>query len=312
MNHVLAIHVSADNIQRDDVIEFDRREVRLTQMSASFDFDLVNDLIIKHDGLVDAISLSGIPPQFKAGQKFYSHPSREKLLNASVETPVLDGLILKEIYMPWLLRKFFVNNPEWIRNKKVGFYSGLLMQQTLEVIEDFTDDLVLADAYFLARIPMLLRKTRDLNSLLGKLWPVMQRRPIRKSNLGHFSGQSFSFQLLKDFFNCQVIVTNMATLELIDLSHLRGKKVIVDVCSDKMLELLKMNGVSEVLILLPQMIDGVFVNFSILEALLQATQMLHKNLTVDYVLTHMKNLKISPVVVSLKETTNFETQFVYL
>ncbi|GAB4019076.1 MAG: hypothetical protein Fur0010_20660 [Bdellovibrio sp.] len=312
MIHVLAIHVSANDLRRDDVIDFDGKQVRLTQVSTDFDYNLAKDLIVKYDGLVDAISLSGIPPAMKSGQKIFSHPDRERLLLAAEETPVLDGLVLKEIYMPWLLRKFFVNNPEWIKNKKVGFYSGLLMQQTLEVIEDFTEELVLADLYFLAKVPWLLNSTKEMRSVLEKSWPLMKMRSVRKKSLGSFDGQILGRYQMRDFLSAQVVVSNMATLELIDLSHLRGKKLILDVCNQKILDLLKMNGVEEVLILLPQMIDGIFVNFSILEGLLQASQNLHKSLTVDFVLSHMKSLKISPIVVSLKETKTFETQFLYL
>ncbi|PIP95619.1 MAG: hypothetical protein COW00_00580 [Bdellovibrio sp. CG12_big_fil_rev_8_21_14_0_65_39_13] len=312
MVHVLAIHTSANDIHRDDEILFDQTKIRLTQLSVDFDYDLARELIIKFDGLCDAIALSGIPPVMKAGQNLFSHPWREKLLNTAEETPVLDGLVLKEIYMPWLLRKYFVNNPEWIRNKKIVFYSGALMQQVLDVVDDFTEDVTLADPYFLAKVPMLIKDTRDLGKWISRFWPVMRNVPIRRKGLGGFSDSILNLPTMRAVNDAQIYVANMATLELIDLKHLRGKKVILDVCNQKVLDMLKMHGVEEVLVLLPQMIDGVFVNFSILEGLLQATQVLNQTLSVDFVLSHMNNLKISPVVVRLDKVENWETQFHYL
>ena len=151
----------------------------------------------------------------------------------------------------------WLNEDYFMRNKKVVFYSGALMQQVLEVVDDFTEDVVLADPYFLAKIPMLINDTRDLGKWISRFWPVMRNAPIRRKGLGGFGEKILNLPTMKSINEAQIFVGNMATLELIDLRHLRGKKVILDVCNQKVLDMLKMHGVEEVLILLPQMLDGV-------------------------------------------------------
>jgi hypothetical protein len=303
MKHILSLHTTASDVHHDGVVNFMGEEIRLTQYSTNFDFNLAQELIKRYDGQVDAIAVSGLPPTVDLGKKRFSHPERDRLLNTAHETPVLDGQMLKEIYMPWTIRKFFLKNPATVRNKKIAFYSGALQQGLLEVMEDFTSEMCLADPYFLLGLPFSLGTGQGLKKFLGKIAPIMKRAKIRPPSLRRFDKTSI-VRAPSDFLSSDVFVGNMATIELIDTSHLRGKLLILDVLSNELKRKLARAHVRSVLVCLPQMINGSFTNYAIMEALIQAVGIKKKELGPDTLLSWVEKIQISPELLELSGPSN--------
>lgn len=300
MKHVLNIAFTTDFSHFDEVVSFMGEDFRLTQFGTNFDHQATLDLLERYDGLCDAISVSGLPASIKTKKETFTPPQKESILNHTKETFVLDGQTLKDIYIPWIMRKHFISRNEQYKHEKFSFYSGCLEKNLLDVSEEFTKSTSLADPYFFLKMPFLLRSIDSLESFIKFVWPIFKRLKLKRSIVPSFDHNKRNpHRGLIDFFQSDTFVGNMAILELINLEHTRGKKVIVDVLSHELKKKLIEVGTKEVLVCLPQ-IDGVpFINFAILEAFLQAKQKENVRLTTDDFLKRIEEIKIEPTLIDL-------------
>ena len=106
MKHVISLSYSSYGNNGDQTIEFLGEKIRVTQFNLDFDYELAKEIIKEYDGIVDAFSISGVPPAiyFKGGG--FIHPQVSKLKSLAKESPVMDGSMLKKNYLPWGLKKF--------------------------------------------------------------------------------------------------------------------------------------------------------------------------------------------------------------
>lgn len=302
MKHVLNIAYTSDFAHFDEIVEFMGEKFRLTQLGTNFDLKATLEVLENYDGLCDAISISGLPPVIKTKKASFTPPQRESIINHTRETFVLDGQTLKDIYIPWIMRKHFMSNSETYKHERFAFYSGVLQKNLLDVSEEFVHEVCLADPYFFLKMPYVLRSIDALEKFTKLMWPVFKRLKIKRSLIPEFDRNKRHLAApLVDFFHCDTFVANMATLELIDLEHTRGKKVIVDVLSESMKQQLIDIGTKEVVVCLPQLEGIPFINFAILEAFLQAKQKENVRLSTDDFLKSIEEIKIKPEVLDLNK-----------
>lgn len=302
MKHILNIAYTSDFAHFDEVIDFMGERFRLTQLGTNFDFEATLSVLEKYDGLCDAISISGLPAVIKTKKNSFTPPQREALINHTRETFVLDGQTLKDIYIPWLMRKHFMSHSEVYKHERLAFYSGVLQKNLLDVCEEFVHEVQLADPYFFLKMPYTIKSVDSLESFTKLLWPIFKRMKIKRSLIPEFNRNKRNLPAsLTNFFHCDTFVGTMAILELIDLEHTRGKKVIVDVLGAELKEKLINTGTKEVLVCLPQ-IEGVpFINFAILEAFFQAKQKENIRLTTDDFLKRIEEINIRPELLNLND-----------
>lgn len=302
MKHILNIAYTSDFAHFDETVDFMGEKFRLTQLGTNFDFKATLDILEKYDGLCDAISISGIPAVIKTKKQSFTPPQRQALMNHTRETFVLDGQTLKDIYIPWLMRKHFMARSEILKHERFAFYSGALQKNLLDVCEDFVHELCIADPYFFLKMPYMVKSVDALESFTKLLWPIFKRMKIKRSIVPDFNRNKRNLSsAMNDFFQCDTFVGNMATMELIDLEHTRGKKVIVDVMGEELKNKLIKVETKEVLVCLPQ-IEGIpFVNFAILEAFMQAKQKENVRLSTDDFLKRIEEIDIKPEIIDLNK-----------
>jgi len=302
LKHILNIAYTSDHAHFDEIVDFMGEQFRLTQLGTNFDYEATLDILEKYDGLCDAISISGLPPVIKTKKSVFTPPQRDNIINHTRETFVLDGQTLKDIYIPWVMRKHFMSSSELYKHERFAFYSGVLQKNLLDVCEEFVHEVCLADPYFFLKMPYSLKSVDSLENFTKLLWPVFKRMKIKRSLIPEFNRNKRNLPTaLTEFFHCDTFVGNMATLELIDLEHTRGKKVIVDVLNNSLKEELIDIGAREVLVCLPQ-IEGIpFINFAILEAFLQAKQKENVRLTTDDFLMRIEEINIRPESIDLNK-----------
>ncbi len=320
MKHILSLAFSQEHYNFDEIVEFSGEKIRLTQYSTNFDFDLTIDLIKKHDDVVDVICLSGLPPSLKYKGGAFFHPQAVKLKQAASKTPIVDGQMLKEIYLPWAFRQFFLKNSVYLTQKKVAFYSGATQKAMLEVMEEFNNQLLLADPYFFSKLPFNLTSVNQLERFVRFLGPVFKRMTIKKSHLANFSlSQAETTKSLREFFKADLFVGNETTFQLIDLQHLAGKVVITDFMGPKLEQRFKDAGVHEVIVCMPSVIKNKFVNFSILEGIFQAFNSFDNGpLCIDSILSWVDELDLKPTINSFTSNgeliapLNLKTKFAFI
>jgi predicted amino acid dehydrogenase len=270
MKHILSLAFAQDQYNFDEEVEFFGETYRITQYSTNFDVELTESIIKKYDGYCDVICISGLPHKIKFKKGFFIHPDANKIKIAAKQTPTVDGRIIKDVYIPYALRMYYLKNKNFLFKKKIGFYSALLQKNFVEVLEELQTELVMADPYFLTKMPFNIHSSKGLDQYLKALAPVLKRLKIEKKNVPSFSLHNLKMnRALREFLECDIFVANEANINFLNLSHLKGKSLIIDIVSSEFEEKLKNSGLKEALICLPQLSQYSKLNYSILEGIIQ-------------------------------------------
>lgn len=314
MKHLLSIAYSSENQNFDQVIKFEGEDVRLTQFSTNFDFELTKKIIQQFDEQCDVICISGYVPIIRFRNFEFLHPDSKRIRDLAQNAPLVDGQMLKEIYIPWAIRKLNRENPHLLANKRIAFYTGVFHRPLLEVVEELESDIVMADPYFFLHLPFNAKSTKQLESFVRFLAPVFKRLPQKKGLVTQFEeGKLGVGAHLDEFLSADIFVANASTLVLLDLKHLRNKTVIVDFLNPVLEKKLREVGVGNVIVCMPTLVDNPNINFSICEGLLQISQGSADPLQPDDILDCIDRLKLSAKVTYLNQSHNEKkTKFAFI
>ena len=170
---------------------------------------------------------------------------------------MVDGQLLKEIYIPWAIRKLNKENPHLLSKKRIAFYTGVFHRPLLEVMEELDSDIVMADPYFFLHLPFNIKSIKQVESFLRFLAPVFKRMPVKKSLVTRFQEEDKGIGAhLDEFFTSDVFVANASTLVLLDLKHLKNKTVIVDFLNPILEKKLREVGVGNVIVCMHNLVDN--------------------------------------------------------
>ncbi|GAB4414410.1 MAG: serine carboxypeptidase [Bacteriovoracaceae bacterium] len=285
MKHILSIVFSHDLVHFDEIISFNNENYRLSQYGVNFNIEAAIGLIEKYDGEADVIAFSGIPPAIRYKGGLFIHPTVERLKGHAKQSVVVDGHTLKNVYIPWTLRKFHQEHPHYFSRKKVAFYSGALNRPLLEVLSEFDCSFCLGDPYFFARMPFNLKSSEQLDYFIKLSSPFFKNIELKKTYLSDFDNRKVPLpKHLFEFFDSDIFVAHETTLRLLDLEHLQGKTILLDFCGPELMKRLKEVQVRDVLVCMPRMIDHPGINFSVLEAVLMLSSNSERRLTENEVL----------------------------
>lgn len=273
MRHVVVVSLSSNLAPYDEFITFGGERVRVSFYGTDFDHTLTSELIRKYDGLCDAICLNGLPPRLNYKGGVFHHPQVYRLKSLAINTPVLDGGLIKETLLPWLVRQLSISNPSLLRQKRIGFYQGGFLRSLVEVFGEISAKTLLADPYSFLRLPFNLKGSKQLDSFIRFLWPVFSKLPIKRGAMSSFSNDLHNMAPhLREFFDSDIFIANESTFHLINLDHLKNKIVITDFLSDSLEAKLREVGVRKVVVLLPLSFSLPAVNLSLIEGLILAAR----------------------------------------
>lgn len=313
MKHILSIGFAQENQEFENVVNFFGQEYRISHYSSNFDIHLTAQLIKKFDGRCDVICISGLPPKYKFKKGFFLHPDVIKLRSTAKHTPIVDGHIIKDVYIPYAIRMFYLKNKNFLTKRRIGFYSAALQKPFVEVLEELGNDLVMADPYFLLKLPFNLHNSKTLNTFIKTIAPVLKRLKISKSSVPSFSDETRSInRALDEFLSCDIFVGNEANINFLNLDHLKGKTLIIDVVSAKFEEKLKASGLSEALICLPQLSIHPKINYAVLEGIIQLKNGVGNPVKDDDVITLMEEIKLLPELRKFNDDLDNPTIFSFV
>jgi len=313
MKHILSLAFAQDQFNFDEEITIFDEVYRVTQYSTNFDVELTLDLIKKYDGQCDVICISGAPQKFKFKKGFFLHPDTFKINTAAKYTPIVDGQIIKDVYIPYALRRFYLKNPNFLTKKSFGFYSGALQRPFVEVLEELENKLVLADPYFLTNLPFNLHSNKSLEKFIKSISPILKRLKVTKKYVPDFEKKYTNVnRALDEFLSCEIFVGNEGNVHFLNLEHLRGKTLIIDILSTNFESKLKESGVNDALVMLPELSKYPHVNYSILEGILQIKKGIGNVVLEDDVIELVNHLKLQPELKSFKENTDDEIVFAFV
>ena len=271
MKHIISLSYSSYGDNGDQKVHFMGEDIRITQFNLNFDFDLAKDIIKQYDGIVDAFSLSGVPPTVLFKKGGFIHPQVSKLKSLAKESPVMDGSLLKKIYLPWALKKLFIRNQRVLSGKSISIYSGAFHYSLLDELENMGVRICLGDPYFFLGMPFTLNKKKKLDQFIRFMAPFFSKMKIKKSNLNSFEKQKAGPKKISEFYRSDIYVGNESAFSLLSLEHLKGKTILVDFANEDFLKRMRDAQVKDVIVSMPNLIDVEKCNFSVIEACLQVT-----------------------------------------
>lgn len=308
MKHILSLSFAQDQYNFDEEVEFFGEKYRITQYSTNFDIELTEKIIKKYDGVCDVICISGLPQKIKFKKGFFIHPDTHRIRVSARFTPIVDGQIIKDVYIPYALRLFHLKNKSFMSKKRIGFYSALLQKSFVEVLEELENKIVMADPYFLTKLPFNLHSSKSLDQYLKALSPVLRRMKISQSNVPTFSeADRKTNRALDEFLSCDILVGNEANINFLNLSHLKGKTLIIDLVTESLEEKLKLAGLKEALVCFPQLSNYSKINYSILEGIVQLKNGTGSAVTEDDVIQMVSDLKLAPEIRTYNQSSEVET-----
>ena len=313
MKTILSLAFAQDQYNFDEEIEFFGEVYRVIQYSTNFDVDLTEKLIRKYDGQCDVICITGIPQKIKFKKGYFLHPATYRLKTAARYTPIVDGQIIKDVYIPYALRMYQLKNPQFFYIKKIGFYSAALQIIFVEPLSEICKDLVMADPFFLLKLPFNLHSSKSLEKFLKLLSPVLKSMKVQKKFVPDFDNESlFKSRALNEFLDCDILVGNEANINFLNMSHLKGRTIIIDIVSPQLEKKLKEAGLKEALICLPQLSIYPKMNYSILEGIMQIKKGVGNFVKEDDVIRMVEEIKISPDVKTFYEDVEETTKFSFV
>ncbi len=313
MKHILSLAFAQDQYNFDEEITIFDEVYRVTQYSTNFDVELTLSLIKKYDGVCDVICISGAPQKFKFKKGFFLHPDTFRINTASKFTPIVDGQIVKDVYIPYALRRFYLKNPNFLTKKTIGFYSGALQRPFVEVLEELENKLVLADPYFLTNLPFNLHSSKTLEKFIKSIAPILKRLKVTKKYVPDFEKKYTKVnKALEEFLNSEIFVGNEANVHFLNLDHLNQKTLIIDMVSENFEKKLKDSGINQALIMLPELSKYPHVNYSILEGILQIKKGQGNAVVEDDVIDLVDELKLQPELKIYKDNNEEEVIFAFV
>lgn len=313
MKTILSLAFAQDQFNYDEEVTFFGETYRVIQYSTNFDVDLTEELIAKYDGHCDVICISGIPQKIKFKKGHFLHPISYRLKTKSKFTPTVDGQIIKDVYIPYALRLFHLKNPHFFHKKKVGMYSAALQMSFVEPLFEMTGNVVMADPFFLLKLPLTLHRQSSLENFLKTLGPVLKMMKVKKNFVPEFTEKNRKInRALDEFLSCEIMVGNEANINFLDLSHLKDKSLIIDIVSPVFEKKLKQSGLNEALVCLPQFTENPKLNYSILEGIFQLKKEPGDFVTQDDVIKMVEDMKLTPELKKFTDNVHEEVSFAFV
>ncbi len=313
MKTILSLAFAQDQFNYDEEVSFFGETYRVIQYSTNFDVALTEELIKKYDGHCDVICLSGIPQKIKFKKWNFLHPDSYRLKTAAKYTPIVDGQIIKDVYIPYALRMFQLKQPQFFHKKKVGMYSAGLQISFVEPLFELFGEVVMADPFFLLKIPLTLHRQTSLERFLKTLAPVLKMMKVQKTFVPEFNEKNRKLnRALDEFLSCNVLVGNEANINFLELSHLKGKTLIIDIVSPQFEQKLKKSGLHDALVCLPQFTENPKLNYSILEGIIQLKKSAGDFVNQDDVIKVVEEMKLTPELRVFNENSEEETKFAFV
>lgn len=307
MKEILNISIGSSVDNYDELVETFGEKIRIKRLGVDYNFDLMKELVLRYDGKVDVISLSGLPNEVNVGSKSYIHFQLREIRKLVKRTALVDGKNLRELYVTWCLRQFHQDNNDFFSGKRIAFYTGAVQRFLVDELELLGAKMMFADPYVLTGLPVLLRSKKSLDKFLKHSMPIVNKVHINKMRNKDFRDEKLKKHIgLKCFLKADVFIGNETQLELFKLNDLSNKTLIVDYIDPSTKKILESSNAQNVISCFPDIINLPRIGYSILEAIFQSLKEDDSPLSNDDVFEWIDKLKLNAKMtvgdISLKPT----------
>ncbi|MCW5848561.1 MAG: hypothetical protein KIT87_00475 [Anaerolineae bacterium] len=197
---------------------------------------------------VDVVALEGMPLTLRLGDACFDHPMAQALRDAAGQTPLVDGLAVRDALDRLALRRITQAHPTLFRFRRVLMAPGLNRQALADALAQHSPRLRYADPALLFELPFSL-----------PAGPWLDR--FARLMAGRLAGLSFEQisppegegtpRVKADFAWADLIAGDMNLIRRHTPYNLRDKVIVTDWLSDDDLAELRSRGVAQVVVTVP-------------------------------------------------------------
>mgnify|MGYP001179420383 CR=1 FL=1 len=231
------------------------REVEARWLGCAGDPGRARELILAHDGRVDAIALEGLPARLCLGGASRAYPPGQRLVAAARVTPVVDGAGARAMLERWAVTLADRAQPGIFSQKRVLMAPGLNHEGLAQALGRRAAGLRFADPTLFFGLPALpgvgSRATLD-----GVAGPTLERlREAAPDRLAR-PRPAGAARRAALFAWADVIAGDMATIRAWAPARMRRKTIVVDSAGPADLDDLRARGASLVVALYDSLVAG--------------------------------------------------------
>ncbi len=308
----LSLGYAADNF--DEVISIKGIDYRIKRLGTDMNTQLLKHLAFEYAPQVDVLSISGFPDPIALNGKLHLHADLEEVIEKAQEHCIVSyGSRLRSNVFNLGFKEFVKTNPDKFKNKKISFLAGCIHQYLLDEIEEAGAIPLMADPYFILKLPLLLNSKKNLEKFLKLNLPLMKNLKVKQVAKRNFNNDFLKKNpFFNDFFKSEIFVINCNQLEYVEIPDMTGKIVITDYLSDRALKVLNQKNVSEIWACSDKKLDLSQAGLNILEAILCAQKEETIPLSEDEIIKGVEYLDIKPLVVKLNSSEKLQTKFAFI
>lgn len=232
--------------------------------------------LLEYDKEADAIGIGSVkfPYAFTKGFLAKKHDDQIRNLGKKIQTPVTIGNALRNVSFEWALRFINHKHPDYFKNTKVLFLSGMSSYPIAKVMSEYTDNLTFADALIENNISKLIHSLKGLEKYARGTHEILEWIPGKRLRSSVVPLQKWNrYVLSKAMQKATVIVVPAYQfyeyLKDTSIEELGGKTIITSTVYDDRIDFLKSRGVDVIIDTTPKILERV-VAPNVIEALILA------------------------------------------
>lgn len=222
-------------------------EVSIKRFGTDGDLDRASELITQFDGQADVIALGKMNIFFKVGHRIYIHQKIQKLANLAKNTPVVDGIHIKNTLWRWLISQVAEQHPEFFRQKKFFIISGIEHYEIAQVLNNYSSQILFGDPIFHFNFAFPLRSVNQLERYAKVVMPLLCRTSYERLLPINYKQVQYSPRGVRYFNQADVIVGESSCIRQFAPNNMKRKVVISNTISADDLEDLRKRGVELVI-----------------------------------------------------------------
>jgi hypothetical protein len=284
-----------------------RVEVRLAGLEESFVLERIGtdgswekaiELVRELDGKVDAFGLGGADLYVYAGSRRYAFRDAERLAQAAVQTPMLDGSGLKHTLERNLVRQLDAQIG-W-KDKKVLVPSAVDRFGLAEALEQTGARVLYGDLIFGLGLPIPLYRLSLLQKLAYLLLPIITKLPFKwLYPTGEKQEKQVQDWRQRYFAWADVIAGDWHLMRRYMPDQMQGKVILTNTVTPEDIEFMRARGIARLITSTPQ-IEGRSFGTNVMEAFIVALAGKHPLDETDY-LEYIEKLGLKPQITDLQQ-----------
>ncbi|MCX6645506.1 MAG: serine carboxypeptidase [bacterium] len=215
------------------------------------------------------IGLGGADVFFRVGGRMYVHQDTKRFIDASKNTPVVDGAGLKQTLERWAIKWVLEKRPGLFNNKKILVMSGLDRWGIADVLGEYTKNFIFGDFMYALKIPIQLRTLKSVATTARWMMPILTNLPFEAIYPTGKRQETVRPIFQKPFGWADVIVGDFHYIRRYAPNDLEGKIVVTNTVTEDDVEDLKGRGVTTLITTTPEM-GGRSFGTNVLEAIFVA------------------------------------------